>query len=138
MISRTFRNRSAMSAWSNAGCVAVQSTTVQPSVDTDCPNIEQVGRHQFGRQRLTLVEHDHAAGNVVELAAPAGLVREQALEKLHVGGDDDRHVPVLGPPSRRFATGLFFIFIAWWLGETVMLEDRWVVTLDSQRRAGSL
>ena len=53
-----------------------------------------------------IVQHHHAASQIVQLAAPRPAGREQALEDLHGRGDDDRHVPVLGravQPGRRVA-----------------------------------
>ena len=48
MISWTFSSRSGMSGWSNAGCVAVQRTAVQPRDDASCPSIEHVGATRSG------------------------------------------------------------------------------------------
>ena len=81
------------------------------------------GRQEVGRQCLRLVEDHHAAGQAVELAAPRGLVREEALEELHGGGHDDRCVPVLrgqASPRRRRIEGLVVPAPA---GLAVVLQD---------------
>ena len=52
-------------------------------------------REQRARQGLRFVEDDDAAGDIVQLAAARGARGEQALEELHIGGDDDRRGPVL-------------------------------------------
>src|SRR5262249_61043541 len=50
---------------------------------------------QLQWQGLRLIEDDDTPCDVVQLPALAGSVREQALEKLYSGRDDDRRVPVL-------------------------------------------
>ena len=49
---------------------------------------------------MSLVEHDDAADQVVQLAAARGASGKQALEELDIGGDDDRRVPVLAGETR--------------------------------------
>ena len=94
--------------WSNAGWVAVESTTVDP-------RSRPVAEHPAGRrdepggEGLALVEEDHAPGDVVELPAPPGLVREEALEEHDIRGHDDRGVPVLGPPGGGVQPGLVVV-----------------------------
>nr|WP_284540040.1 hypothetical protein [Pleomorphomonas sp. T1.2MG-36] len=61
------------------------------------------------RQRLRLVEHDHRTGDVVQFATARRSVREQALEQLHVGGDDDRRVPVLARKLQLVSVGAAFL-----------------------------
>jgi hypothetical protein len=50
---------------------------------------------ECGRQLLRLVQHDDAAGDAVQLAAARGARGKQRFEKLHVGRDDERCIPVL-------------------------------------------
>ena len=77
------------------------------------------GLQKLDRQQLCLVQHDHAVGQVVQLAATRGLAGEQTFEELDVGGDDQRRVPVLAGQPRRggFALGLA-------LGVAVVLDHR--------------
>lgn len=49
---------------------------------------------QLAGQRLHLIENDYAAGDAMELAAGAGSVRVEGFEKLDVGRDDERGVPI--------------------------------------------
>ena len=51
------------------------------------------GAQELQRQCLRFVKNDDAVGDVVQFAAARRTVREQALEELHRGGDDDRGVP---------------------------------------------
>ena len=53
------------------------------------------GTQVLERERLCLVQNDHAVRDVVQLSAARRPVAEQAFEELHGGGDDDRRVPVL-------------------------------------------
>ena len=48
---------------------------------------------------LRLVQHDDAAHNVVQLAAARGFGGKQGLEQLHVGGDNQRCIPVFAGQS---------------------------------------
>ena len=50
---------------------------------------------QLGRQRLRLVEDDHALGQAVKLAAARCAVGEQRLEQLHVRRHDEWRIEVL-------------------------------------------
>ena len=67
---------------------------------------------QRARQGLRLVEDDDAAGDVVQLAAARGARGEQALEELHVGGDDDRRGPVLHGELELVPVGLGAVGVA--------------------------
>ena len=72
---------------------------------------------ECGRQLLRLVQHDDAAGDAVQLAAARGFGGKQRLEQLHIGGDDERRVPVLAgqAAARRFLLrvgfGLAVVFV---------------------------
>ena len=56
--------------------------------------------HERGRQLLRFVQHDHAVDEVVQLAAARGARGKQRLEQLHIGGDDERRIPVFaGEPA---------------------------------------
>ena len=61
------------------------------------------GKQLLRRQHLRLVEHDHAARNVVQLAAARGLVREQRLEELDIRRHHHGRVPILGRKPQRIA-----------------------------------
>ena len=63
---------------------------------------------KLGRQQLGFIQHHHTIADVVQLPAAAGFRREQGFEKLYVGGDDDRRIPVLG---RQSALCIFLIRI---------------------------
>src|SRR5207247_1976073 len=89
-------------------------------------------RDQVRRQGLALVEDNHAPGDVVQLAAAAGFVAEQALKELHVGRDDDRRIPVLSATGRGLERRLVSVLIAGRLGQAVMLENEWIVRADTQ------
>ena len=57
-------------------------------------NGRNAGAQIIAGERLRLVENQDAVGKVVQLAAAAGAVGIQRLEKLHGGGYDNRRVPV--------------------------------------------
>ena len=65
------RSSSFNSSWSKAGCVAVQSTTVQLISSTSCFNIAQVGATRRWGKRLAFVEHHDATGDVVQFPGSA-------------------------------------------------------------------
>ncbi len=76
-------------------------------------------RLQIGhRQQLCLVEHDDAADQVVQLAAARGAAGEQAFQQLHVGGDDQRGIPVFASQA---GTSGFLLFVH--LDIAVVLDD---------------
>jgi hypothetical protein len=52
------------------------------------------------RDSLRLIQHDHAARQIMQFAAAGGPRGEQTLEKLHVRRDDDRRGPVLHRQSQ--------------------------------------
>ena len=54
------------------------------------------GSKIFDRQCVHLVKHDHTVRHVVQFAQFTALVGIDALEKLHVGRDHKRRVPILG------------------------------------------
>jgi hypothetical protein len=54
----------------------------------------QAGPQVGQGQHLGLVQDDDALGQIVQLAAAPGTSREETLEKLDGGGDDDRGVPI--------------------------------------------
>ena len=54
------------------------------------------GSKIFDRQCVYLVKHDHTVRHVVQFAQFATLVGIDALEKLHIGRDHKRRVPILG------------------------------------------
>ena len=54
----------------------------------------QNGLQKGRRQLLRLVQHDDAARQVVQLSAARGFGCKQRLEQLHVGGNDQRRIPV--------------------------------------------
>ena len=70
----------------NAGSIALGQLT--ETVENWC--------EQPWWQRLSLVQNDYTARQVVQLACLATSVGEQALEQLHSRGDHNRGVPVLG------------------------------------------
>jgi hypothetical protein len=84
------------------------------------------GRDEPVGHRLAFIENDDASRDVVEFAAPNGLVREQALEELDACGDDHGGGPIfraaVQPLVGIFARGFRFRRI----GEAVMLEDQTV------------
>nr|WP_234385100.1 hypothetical protein [Paracidovorax avenae] len=69
------------------------------------------GLEQLERHGLRLVQHHHAAGNVVQLAALRGPRGEEAFEELHGRGDDDGCVPVLHGQAQLLG-GLVFLRVA--------------------------
>ena len=71
---------------------------------------------QLERHGLRLVQHDHAARDVVQLAALRGLGREQAFKELHSRGDDDGRIPVFHGQLEFFAGLVFFRVTAQRLG----------------------
>ena len=76
---------------------------------------------KVGRQLLRFVQHNDAAHDVVQLAAARGFGGEQGLEQLHVGGDDQRCIPVFASEA---AAGSF-IFVGR-IGLAVMLDQHLV------------
>ena len=73
---------------------------------------QQVQHVQNGLQKrrgqlLRLVQHDDAAHQVVQLAAARGFGGKERFEQLHVGGDDQRCVPVLA--GQAAAGGFVFV-----------------------------
>ena len=58
---------------------------------------------------LRLVQHQHAAGEVVQFAASRGACGEQALEQLDVGGDDHRRRPILRRETQLVRSGAEFL-----------------------------
>ena len=67
----------------------------------------QNGLQKRRGQLLRLVQHDDAAHQVVQLAAARGFGGKERFEQLHVGGDDQRCVPVLAGQA---AAGGFVFF----------------------------
>ena len=49
---------------------------------------------EIARKLLGLIQNHHAIGNIVNLAAAAGFRRKQAFKQLHVGGNNQRRVPI--------------------------------------------
>ncbi|MCV2449018.1 hypothetical protein E3D03_017295 [Paracoccus sp. DMF] len=58
-------------------------------------NHPQSGHQQLAWKGLRLVQHNHRAGDIVQLATARGARREKAFEELHIGRDDQRRGPVL-------------------------------------------
>ena len=52
------------------------------------------GLQKLRWQLLRFIEHDDATGQAVQLAAARGFGGEKGFEQLHVGGDDERRIPV--------------------------------------------
>src|SRR3989442_383548 len=77
--------------------------------------------NQSRRKSLAFVKNNDAASDVVQLPAAAGSVAEQAFEKLHVGGDDDGGIPILGMAGGRVPRRFVHVFVARRLGQAVML-----------------
>ena len=77
--------------------------------DQEAQDIED-GLQEFGRQLLGFVEDQHAADESVQLAAAGGAGGEEGFEELHVGGDDERRVPVFAGEARGagFVGGIAF------------------------------
>ena len=115
---------------SSAGCVAVQSTIVQPIVAGELVERLRARREQRTRQGLRLVEDDDAAGDVVQLAAARGARGEQAFEELHVGGDDDGRGPVLHGELELVPVGLRAVRIAWSQLASLVLDGRMMFEHD--------
>src|SRR5208337_2092447 len=67
----------------------------RPVVVDELPEGGQGRREQRNRQGLGLVEDDHALRQTVQLSAPGSPAREERLEELNVGRDDERRVKVL-------------------------------------------
>ena len=59
------------------------------------PQRPQGGLEQFNGQGLRLIQHNHAIGDTVQLAAATGLAGKQGFKQLHIGGHDERRIPVL-------------------------------------------
>ncbi|GAB4316446.1 MAG: hypothetical protein Kow0074_04360 [Candidatus Zixiibacteriota bacterium] len=54
----------------------------------------QAREQDMGWQCLYLIENHNTVGNVVKLTAAAGFIREQRLEELNVGRNDNWCIPV--------------------------------------------
>ena len=68
------------------------------------------GQQQVKRQHLRFVENNHAAGDIVQLAAARGTVGKQRFEKLHGGGYHHGHIPVFGGLAQLVFAVLVFEF----------------------------
>ncbi len=64
-------------------------------------NRADAGQEQLAREHLRLVKDQHAVCNVVQLSAARGAVGIERLEELHVGGHDDRRIPVFARERAR-------------------------------------
>gem|GEM_PF-4366623 len=71
---------------------------------------------------MSLVEYNDASGDVVKLAATRGFIAEKGFEKLDIGGDHHRHIPVLSSKATRKVVDTVLRFVTLFV-IAVMLQD---------------